>query len=80
MSLTFAALKLHDALLAALNEAGYTEPTPVQAQAIPIALEGKDLMASAQTGTGKTAALFCPLCISSPKPQAAQAKVHVFWC
>ena len=44
MSLTFAALKLHDALLAALNEAGYTEPTPVQAQAIPIALEGKDLI------------------------------------
>ncbi len=60
MSLTFAALKLHDALLAALNEAGYTEPTPVQAQAIPIALEGKDLMASAQTGTGKTAAFILP--------------------
>jgi superfamily II DNA/RNA helicase len=60
VSLTFAALKLHDALLAALNEAGYTEPTPVQAQAIPIALEGKDLMASAQTGTGKTAAFILP--------------------
>ncbi|MEO6697819.1 MAG: DEAD/DEAH box helicase, partial [Paraperlucidibaca sp.] len=60
MSLTFAALKLHDALLAALNEAGYTEPTPVQAQAIPIALAGKDLMASAQTGTGKTAAFILP--------------------
>ncbi len=60
MSLTFADLSLHDALLAALNEAGYNEPTPIQAQAIPIALTGKDLMASAQTGTGKTAAFLLP--------------------
>lgn len=60
MSESFAALKLHDALLAALNEAGYTEPTPIQAQAIPIALAGKDLVASAQTGTGKTAAFLLP--------------------
>jgi len=60
VSLTFTDLALHDALLAALNEAGYTEPTPVQAQAIPIAMTGRDLMASAQTGTGKTAAFLLP--------------------
>ena len=58
--MTFADLKLHDALLAALNEAGYTEPSPIQAQAIPVALEGRDIMASAQTGTGKTAAFLLP--------------------
>ena len=58
--MTFAELKLHDALLAALNEAGYNEPTAIQAQAIPIALEGRDIMASAQTGTGKTAAFLLP--------------------
>ena len=60
MSLTFTDLALHDALLAALNEAGYNEPTPIQAQAIPIAMSGRDLMASAQTGTGKTAAFLLP--------------------
>ncbi len=60
MTITFSDLGLHDALLAALNEAGYTEPTPIQSQGIPIALSGKDLMASAQTGTGKTAAFLLP--------------------
>ncbi len=58
--MTFADLKLHDALLAALNEAGYTEPSAIQAQAIPVALTGRDVMASAQTGTGKTAAFLLP--------------------
>lgn len=60
MTTTFSDLRLHDALLAALTEAGYNEPTPIQAQAIPIALSGRDLMASAQTGTGKTAAFLLP--------------------
>ncbi len=60
MTTTFSDLGLHDALLAALNEAGYTEPTAIQSQGIPIALSGKDLMASAQTGTGKTAAFMLP--------------------
>lgn len=58
--MTFEELDLHPAILRALNEAGYTEPTPIQAQAIPEVLAGHDLMASAQTGTGKTAAFTLP--------------------
>ncbi|HLY95975.1 MAG TPA: DEAD/DEAH box helicase, partial [Sideroxyarcus sp.] len=48
-------------ILKALTEAGYVTPTPIQAQAIPVALEGNDLMAGAQTGTGKTAAFALPM-------------------
>ncbi len=59
--MTFETLGLCPALLRALNEQGYTTPTPVQAQAIPICLAGHDLMAGAQTGTGKTAAFGLPL-------------------
>jgi len=56
----FSELGLHPAVLQALAEAGYTEPTPVQEQAIPAALEGRDLMVSSQTGSGKTAAFMLP--------------------
>jgi ATP-dependent RNA helicase RhlE len=48
-------------LLKAIEESGYTTPTPIQAKAIPLALERKDLMAGAQTGTGKTAAFSLPI-------------------
>ena len=48
-------------LLRAVKDAGYTSPTPIQAQAIPIILEGKDVMGGAQTGTGKTAGFTLPL-------------------
>jgi superfamily II DNA/RNA helicase len=58
--MTFAEIGLHEALLKSLTESGYTEPTPVQAQAIPAALEGRDLMVSSQTGSGKTAAFMLP--------------------
>lgn len=58
--MSFESLNLHPAILRALDEAGYTEPTPIQAQAIPELLAGHDLMASAQTGTGKTAAFILP--------------------
>ena len=58
--MSFENLNLNPAILKALLEAGYTEPTPIQAQAIPAALEGRDLLASAQTGTGKTAAFMLP--------------------
>lgn len=58
---TFASLGLAPEILKALSEFGYTEPTPIQAQAIPVALTGLDLMAGAQTGTGKTAAFALPL-------------------
>ncbi len=58
--MSFEDLKLHTAILKAINEAGYTTPTPIQQQAIPELLSGHDIMASAQTGTGKTAAFMLP--------------------
>ena len=58
--MTFAEIGLHEALLKALTDSGYTEPTAVQAQAIPAALEGRDLLVSSQTGSGKTAAFMLP--------------------
>jgi ATP-dependent RNA helicase RhlE len=59
--MTFASLNLAPEILRAVEEQGYTQPTPIQAQAIPLVLEGRDLMAGAQTGTGKTAAFTLPL-------------------
>lgn len=60
-TVSFADLKLAPPILRALTEAGYSTPTPIQAQAIPVVLKGEDLMAGAQTGTGKTAAFALPL-------------------
>ncbi|PWK87614.1 DEAD/DEAH box helicase [Fulvimonas soli] len=59
--MSFESLGLAPALLRALAEQGYAEPTPIQAGAIPLVLEGHDLLAAAQTGTGKTAAFALPL-------------------
>jgi len=59
--MTFADLGLSDELLRAVNESGYTDPTPIQSQAIPSVLMGKDLIGIAQTGTGKTAAFVLPM-------------------
>jgi len=59
-NITFASLNLAPEILKALDETGYTTPTPIQAQAIPLVLEGRDVMAGAQTGTGKTAAFALP--------------------
>ncbi|MGH8033424.1 MAG: DEAD/DEAH box helicase, partial [Luteimonas sp.] len=59
--MTFEDLGLSPALLRALAESGYTTPTPIQIQAIPLALAGHDLLGGAQTGTGKTAAFGLPL-------------------
>jgi superfamily II DNA/RNA helicase len=56
----FEEIGLHPQVLKAIKEAGYTSPTPIQAQAIPEVLKGSDLRASAQTGTGKTAAFILP--------------------
>lgn len=58
--MSFESLNLNPAILRAIEESGYTEPTAIQAQAIPVVTEGHDLMASAQTGTGKTAAFMLP--------------------
>ncbi|MFL9583185.1 DEAD/DEAH box helicase [Stenotrophomonas sp. AB1(2024)] len=59
--MSFENLGLAPFLLRALSEQGYENPTPIQEQAIPLALEGRDLLAGAQTGTGKTAAFGLPL-------------------
>ncbi|MBS1635248.1 MAG: DEAD/DEAH box helicase [Bacteroidetes bacterium] len=59
--MTFYDLKISKPLLAALDKMGYTEPTPIQQQAIPHILEGRDIFGCAQTGTGKTAAFSLPI-------------------
>src|SRR6266851_1904144 len=57
----FKALGLHPLLVQATREMRYVEPTPIQAEAIPAVLAGRDLIATAQTGTGKTAAFLLPI-------------------
>ena len=61
MNQSFASLGLIDPLLKAIDELNYREPTPVQQKSIPSLLEGKDMLAAAQTGTGKTAAYSLPI-------------------
>ena len=66
----FAALGLHPAIIRALDDLNYKKPTPVQAQAIPAFLAGRDLLVSSQTGSGKTAAFMLPaLQLISQKPR-----------
>jgi ATP-dependent RNA helicase RhlE len=74
-SQSFAELGLRPEILRAVAEAGYTTPTPIQLQAIPLILEGLDVMGGAQTGTGKTAGFalpilqkLLPLANTSPSP------------
>ena len=57
----FASLGLPEVLLSAIARQGFEEPSPIQAQAIPLLLDGHDLLGQAQTGTGKTAAFALPL-------------------
>ena len=59
--MSFQSLGLSKALLKAINNQGYTEPSPIQQKAIPLILKGKDILASAQTGTGKTAGFTLPM-------------------
>ena len=59
--MSFTSLNLTDPILRSLKKEGYTEPTPIQSKAIPIALKGTDLLGCAQTGTGKTAAFAIPI-------------------
>ena len=72
--MSFTTLGLSDAILRAVTEQGYTSPTPIQAQAIPAVLNGGDLLAGAQTGTGKTAGFTLPILhrLSTDKIGAAQ--------
>jgi ATP-dependent RNA helicase RhlE len=61
IDITFADLGLSASMLDALTDAGYRRPTPIQAQAVPLALKGRDIIGLAQTGTGKTAAFTIPI-------------------
>jgi ATP-dependent RNA helicase RhlE len=61
MDTPFSKLGLQDSLAYAVQQKGYTEPTPIQSQAIPLILQGRDVIGSAQTGTGKTAAFALPI-------------------
>ena len=70
--MTFDDLKLAPAILKAVHEYGYDTPTPIQAQAIPVVLDGHDLLGGAQTGTGKTAAFTLPML--NRLSESAQAK------
>ena len=81
MEITFAELGLNEQILAGVATLGFNAPTPVQAAAIPAVLAGKDVVASAQTGTGKTAAFMLPTLqrIAVEKPHEAEkpdAKEH----
>ncbi|MAM87390.1 DEAD/DEAH box helicase [Allohahella sp. A8] len=70
--MSFASLGLSTAILEAVAEEGYTTPSPIQAQAIPAVLKGRDVMAAAQTGTGKTAGFTLPLLEILSKGDRAQ--------
>lgn len=76
--MTFDDLGLSTELLRAVSDQGYSEPTPIQAKAIPIVLEGRDVLAGAQTGTGKTAGFTLPLLqlLNAKKPAAGKRPVR----
>src|ERR1051325_9501135 len=57
----FGALKLHPSLIKGIKELGFSKPTPIQTDAIPPALDGRDVLACAMTGSGKTAAFLLPI-------------------
>ena len=72
----FSELGLSEAILKAVSEQGYSEPSAIQAQAIPAVLAGKDVMAAAQTGTGKTAGFTLPMLERLAKGRCAKSN-HV---
>jgi ATP-dependent RNA helicase RhlE len=72
----FEALGLAPKLLKALHEEGYSHPTPIQQQAIPVALSGRDILGCAQTGTGKTAAFALPILQRLDRPEVTAQQYH----
>ena len=74
--MTFSSLGLSDEIVRAVTEQGYNAPTPIQAQAIPAVLNGGDLLAGAQTGTGKTAGFTLPILqrLAGPAPRSGPAR------
>ncbi len=77
--MSFTTLGLDEALLKAIKETGYTNPTPIQAKAIPTVIEGKDVLAAAQTGTGKTAGFTLPILqrLSQTQPHMKPKQIRV---
>ena len=75
--MTFQKLKLSKELLKAIKEEGYDTPTPIQQKAIPVILDGKDVLAGAQTGTGKTAGFTLPLLEMLSQHPASKGKKKV---
>jgi len=74
--MNFNELQLHPLILRAITEDGYEHPTPIQARAIPPLMDGNDLLGSAQTGTGKTAAFALPMIHRfAQMPNKGRAKV-----
>ena len=75
----FSDLGLCDELLRALTESGYETPTPIQEQAIPVALMGRDILGCAQTGTGKTASFTLPMleALSSGRARARMPRALI---
>lgn len=69
--MTFHELRLSEPIVRAVSQEGYTNPTAIQAKAIPAAIKGSDLLGYAQTGTGKTAALRFPSCIDWQRTPAS---------
>ena len=79
--MTFSDLGLRAELLRAVEAQGYTVPTPIQHQAIPAVLKGGDLLASAQTGTGKTAGFTLPMLQRlADGPRPARRARSAPWC
>ena len=76
--MNFSDLGLKPELAAAVAEKGYTDPTPIQLAAIPAVLAGRDVLAGAQTGTGKTAGFVLPILQQPRRPQ--RAAVRARWC
>ncbi len=77
--MSFTNLGLNDSLLKAIKDQGYDTPTPIQKQAIPVVIEGKDVLAAAQTGTGKTAGFTLPLLerLSQSNPKMGKKQIRV---
>ena len=77
--MSFNTLGLSEPLLKAIKDQGYTSPTPIQKQAIPVVIEGKDVLAAAQTGTGKTAGFTLPLLerLAETHPKMGKKQIRV---
>jgi superfamily II DNA/RNA helicase len=74
--LDFSSFHFHESLAESLEASGYQKPTPIQEKAMPIILEGKDIIASAQTGTGKTAAFLLPILHKLLSEEKNDTNVH----